>query len=247
MRVVATLCRDELFRGRRPRGLIPAEAVPRHRHAAELHHHVLAASELRDILAPLLEDLVPLAGEGADAKRRAQVIADDRHAAQVIADDRHARERLRELPQRERLRMVVVGVEAEREPPEHGEAFPKLRVLVEAGVPDAGRLVDALTFGPRRAVADAAEQGARGLVGLEHLLHRRAETEVGGPDHGADPEGARRLRCLFGDAVHPLRLPDRPQRLGSVGAVVLTALEVDRLLDVVPSRVRLQVRVSKKW
>jgi hypothetical protein len=110
--------------------VLPSEAIHWHLDAADFGHDVAAARQLRDRGSPRLEDLVVLAGVGAEAER----------AAEVVEDDRRVRERPREVGQLRDLRVVRPTLEGHAVPREPGVPAPELGVEQQVGWLDGGAL-----------------------------------------------------------------------------------------------------------
>src|SRR5262249_6195095 len=108
----------ELLRARRQFAGVHIEAEQPHAEPAELHMHIRAARELRDALLPLAEDLVALAGIGADADR----------PADMVEHDRRLREGAREIDELAQLREIHPRVEAEPERMQFLESLAHLAV-----------------------------------------------------------------------------------------------------------------------
>src|SRR6185437_3023791 len=106
--------------------------------------------ELTDALAPVGEDLVPLALVAAEPDR----------AADMIETDRRLRERARQIDEIDELRMVDPGVEAEAEWRQLGEAFAHVLVEQQAHRPNGGGTPFGLIGVHGGDVADAAEPAA---------------------------------------------------------------------------------------
>ena len=128
---------------------------------------------------PLGEDLVALAGIGADADR----------AADMVQDDRGRRKRPRQIGQFAELREIHPGVEAEPERVQFGEPVAQIRLHQQPGRPVDRRAARRLVRVRSRDKSDAAEPAAaRRDHRFQHPLDPRAEHQIGMADNpGADP------------------------------------------------------------
>ena len=119
------------------------------------------------------EDLVALAGIGADAER----------PADMVQADARVGKRLRQRGQLVDLRMVQPRVEREVQRRQAGKALAERRVGHQSGRRRIGRVHQRRIGVPGGDVADAAEASAAGAdMRLQHRLHARAQPQIGVPD-----------------------------------------------------------------
>src|ERR1051326_3136587 len=115
-------CR-KLFRAGRKFTGMHIEAEHPHAEPAELHMHIRAAREFCDAVLPLGENVVALAGIGADADR----------PADMVEHDRRLRKGARLIDELAELREIHPRFEAEAERMELGEALAHLGVQQQTG------------------------------------------------------------------------------------------------------------------
>ena len=100
---------------------MPAIAVDRHRHAAQLDEDVGARRQGGDVASPRLKDTFTIIGVGADPQR----------PSKVVKDDPGLRKGARQVGEVGNLRVEEPGVEREAGRREAAEALAKSGVEIE--------------------------------------------------------------------------------------------------------------------